>query len=105
MRGLARPSETRIEPRERPLRVATRMTPGGGLDDSVKFSGSLGLGLSVPVSERVAFRVEARGYLTFVDSESSIFCSSIYGEGACRIIASGSTLFQAELTAAIAFGF
>ena len=84
---------------------ATRLSPGGGLDDAIKFSGSLGVGLSVPVSERIAFRLEARGYLTLVESDNSIFCSSINGEGACRIIASGSTLFQAELTAAIAFGF
>ena len=84
---------------------ATRFTPGGGFDDSVKFSGSLGLGLAVPVSERVAFRVEARGYLTVMESDSSIFCSSINGEGACRIIASGSTLFQAEVTAGIVLGF
>jgi len=84
---------------------ATRLTPGSGLDDSMEFSGSLGLGLSVPLSERVALRFEARGYLTVVDADSSIFCSSINGEGACRIVASGSTLFQAELLAAIAFGF
>lgn len=84
---------------------ATRMTPGGGLDDAVEFSGSLGLGLSVPLSERVALRFEARGYLTVVDADSSIFCSSVNGEGACRIVASGSTMFQAELLAAIAFGF
>lgn len=84
---------------------ATRLTPGSGLDDSVEFSGSLGLGLSVPLSERVALRFEARGYLTVVDADSSIFCSSINGEGACRIVASGSTLFQAEVLAAIAFGF
>lgn len=84
---------------------ATRMTPGGGLDDAVEFSGSLGLGLSVPLSERVALRFEARGYLTVVDADSSIFCSSVNGAGACRIVASGSTMFQAELLAAIAFGF
>lgn len=84
---------------------ATRFTPGRGLDDLVKFSGSLGLGLSIPVSEHVAFRVEARGYLTVMDSDTSIFCSSIDGAGACRIVSSGSTLFQAELTAAVAFGF
>jgi opacity protein-like surface antigen len=84
---------------------ATRLTPGSGLDDVVEFSGSLGLGLSVPVSDRVTLRLEARGYLTLVDSDSAIFCSSIDGEGACRIVASGSTLFQAELSAAIAFAF
>jgi opacity protein-like surface antigen len=85
---------------------ATRLTPrGAGLDDTVEFSGSLGLGLSIPVSERVALRLEARGYLTLVDPETSIFCRSDAGGGACRIVASGSTLFQAEFTAGIVFGF
>jgi hypothetical protein len=85
---------------------ATRLTPGGsGLDDTVEFSGSLGFGVSIPVSERVAFRLEARGYLTLVDPATSIFCASGAPGGACRITATGSTLFQAEITAGIAFGF
>jgi hypothetical protein len=85
---------------------ATRLLPtGAGLDDATKFSGSLGIGFSMPLSPRVAFRVEARGYLTLVDSDTSIFCRSDFGEGACRIVTSGSSLFQVEITAGIAFGF
>jgi Outer membrane protein beta-barrel domain len=85
---------------------ATRLSPeGAGLDDSVKFSGSLGLGLLVPVSEHVAFRFEARGYLTLTDSDTAIFCQSDVGGSACRIVASGSTIFQAELSAGVVFGF
>ena len=85
---------------------ATRLSPSGaGLDDATKFSASLGLGLSMPVSERVSLRLEARGYLTFVDSDTAIFCRSDFGDGACRIVATGSTLFQAELNVGIAFGF
>ncbi|MCC7199927.1 MAG: porin family protein [Gammaproteobacteria bacterium] len=85
---------------------ATRFSPKGtGLDDAVKFSGSLGLGLLVPVSERVAFRFEARGYLTLTDSDTAIFCTSDIGGSACRIVASGSTIFQAELSAGVVFGF
>jgi hypothetical protein len=37
-----------------------------------------------------------RGYLTAVDTETSFFCRSDDGEGACRIVASGSAVFQAE---------
>lgn len=85
---------------------ATRLSPAGaGLDDAVKFSGSLGLGLRMPLSERVALRLEARGYLTVVDSDTSIFCKVEFGEGGCAFVTKGSSLFQAELTAAIAFGF
>lgn len=85
---------------------ATRLSPSGpGLDDAVKFSGSLGLGLRMPLSERVALRLEARGYLTVVDSDTSVFCKVEFGEGGCAFVTRGSTLFQAELSAAIAFGF
>jgi len=85
---------------------ATRFAPAGpGLSNQTRFSGSLGLGISVPFSPRVALRVEARGYLTLVDTDTSFFCRTDNGEGACAIVASGSSLFQAELTAGIAFGF
>lgn len=85
---------------------ATRFSPSGaGLQDATKFSASLGIGLNMPISKRVAFRVEARGYLTMMDSDTAIFCRSDFGDGACAIVASGSTLFQAELNAGIAFGF
>lgn len=85
---------------------ATRFSPSGtGLQDATKFSASLGIGLNMPISRRMALRVEARGYLTVMDSNTAIFCRSDYGSGACAIVASGSTLFQAELNAGIAFGF
>jgi opacity protein-like surface antigen len=85
---------------------ATRFSPSGaGLQDATKFSASLGLGLSMPLSERVAFRVEARGYVTVMEANTAIFCRSDASGGACGIVASGKTLFQAELTAGIAFGF
>ena len=85
---------------------ATRFSPTGqGLKDATKFSGSLAVGLTTPLSERVALRVEARGYVTLVDSQTSIFCSSDATGGACRFITTGSTVLQAELTIGIAFGF
>lgn len=85
---------------------ATRFSPtGAGADDVTKFSGSLGLGVAMPVSRRAAFRLEARGYLTAVDSDSAIFCRSDNGSGFCRIVASGSTIFQAEVLAGFAVGF
>jgi outer membrane protein with beta-barrel domain len=85
---------------------ATRFSPSGvGADDLTKFSGSLGLGISFPVSEHAAFRLETRGYLTLVDSDSSIFCRSDNGSGFCRIVANGSTIFQAEVLAGFAVSF
>jgi opacity protein-like surface antigen len=85
---------------------ATRFSPSGaGLQDATKFSASLGIGLSMALSERVALRVEARGYVTAMESDTAIFCRSDSSGGACEIVASGKTLFQGELTAGVAFGF
>lgn len=85
---------------------ATRFSPSGvGADDVTKFSGSLGLGIAFPVSERAAFRLETRGYLTVTDSDSAIFCRSDNGSGFCRIVAHGSTIFQAEVLAGFAVSF
>jgi len=74
---------------------ATRFSADGYGSDS-KFSGSLGGGLRLPFSENLAATLGVRGYLTFVDTDTGFFCSSIDGEGSCLVQSSGSTLFQAE---------
>lgn len=85
---------------------ATRLSsPAADADDRTYFSGSIGVGLDVPFAKHAAFRLEARGYLTLVDSDSAIFCRSDNLGGVCRIVASGSTLFQAEALAGISFRF
>jgi opacity protein-like surface antigen len=76
-----------------------------GAHDETRFSGSLAFGVAVPLGERAAFRFEARGYLTVVDSDSAIFCRSDNGTGFCRVIASGSTVVQVEALAGIAIRF
>lgn len=68
-------------------------------DDSTRFSGSMAFGLEIPLATHAAIRLEARGYLTAVDTDTSFFCRSDDGEGACRIVASGSAVFQAEMLA------
>lgn len=84
----------------------TRFTsPAAGSNDKTRFSGSIAFGVAWPVAERVALRLEARGYLTAVDADSAIFCRSDNGSGFCRIAASGSSIFQAEALAGIAFSF
>ncbi len=85
---------------------ATRFSPGrSGFDDETRFSVSLGAGLELPLGERVALRLEARGYLTLMDSDSAIFCESGGADDFCAIVASGSSLLQFELLAGLAFGF
>jgi opacity protein-like surface antigen len=85
---------------------ATRFsTSAPGADDSTHFSGSAAVGLDVPLGENVAIRFEARGYATFVDTNTAFFCKSDNGEGVCRIVASGSTILQGEALAGILVRF
>lgn len=76
-----------------------------GAKDKTRFSGSIAFGVAVPLAEHAAFRFEARGYLTAVDTDSTIFCRSDNGTGFCRIVASGSTIVQAEMLAGVAIRF
>jgi opacity protein-like surface antigen len=84
----------------------TRFSPqtGTGSDDT-RFSMSLGAGLRLPVTQNLGVRLEARGYLTFVNSESAFFCASGSFGGVCSIRAKTDTLFQFELLAGASFWF
>lgn len=82
----------------------TRFTADGYSAES-EFSASLGGGLRLPLGERVALMLGLRGYLTFVDTDTRFFCSSIDGQGGCLLNSTGSTIFQAEASAGIAMRF
>jgi hypothetical protein len=84
----------------------TRISPqsGSGSEDT-RFSVSLAGGLRLPVTDRFNVRLEARGYLTFINSDSEFFCASGSFGGVCSIRAKGTTLFQYELLAGAAFAF
>jgi opacity protein-like surface antigen len=83
----------------------TRFSPKpGGLDDATDFSLSLGGGMRFPLTEAFALRLEARGFLTFVDADTAVFCISD-GGGFCAIQGSGSTLLQFEAVLGFAFSF
>jgi len=85
---------------------ATRFSASGAdTDDRTNFSGSAAFGLEIPLAQHAAIRLEARGYLTLVDTDSAFFCRSDNGEGVCGIVASGSTIFQAEALAGILIRF
>jgi hypothetical protein len=85
---------------------ATRFSSAApGADDRTHFSGSMAFGLAVPLGKNADLRFETRGYLTLVDPDTAIFCRSDLDGGVCRIVASGSTIFQAEALAGIAVRF
>src|SRR5262245_34478113 len=84
----------------------TRLSPEPGRSsDNTRFSVSLGGGVRVPVSQHFSLRFEARGFLTFVNTDTSFFCSSSSAGGFCAIRGSGSTFIQYELLAGAAFAF
>jgi opacity protein-like surface antigen len=76
---------------------ATFMEPDdGGYDSETRFSGSLGGGFRIPINDNVALNLGLRGYLTLLNSDTSLFCVSDSGEAGCLLRSSGSTFFQAE---------
>ena len=76
---------------------ATLMKPDNGdYDSETKFSGSIGGGFRIPFNDNVALNLGVRGYLTFIDSDTSLFCVSDAEGAGCLLRSSGSTFFQAE---------
>lgn len=84
---------------------ATRFDPqSGGYDSETKFSASLGGGLRFPITARFATTLGLRGYFTFVDSDSEIFCVGSGGID-CLLRTSGSTFVQGEAQLGFSFTF
>jgi opacity protein-like surface antigen len=72
-----------------------------GRNSTTKFSFSLGGGVKFFVTERFALMAGVRGYGTFFDGSSSLFC----GPNGCLASASGSLLFQFEANAGVTLRF
>ena len=83
----------------------TRFTPSEGGSTDTKFSMSLGLGLKWPVTRRFSFRLEVRGFVTAVDSNTSSFCKSGQIALTCRIHENGQAFVQGELLAGATLAF
>lgn len=99
-------SRERVQPYFAAGLGATRFSASGaGASDRTRLSGSLGIGIAIPLAPHAALRLEARGYLTAMDADTAVFCRSDDGSAFCRITASGSTLFQAEALAGFAIRF
>ena len=85
---------------------ATRFDPGIPDTGSESYlSASLGGGVQLRARERLGIRLEARVFTTFVDDDSSIFCSSDNGAGACLVAIEARTLSQWEVRAGLVFRF
>jgi len=84
----------------------TRLSPGlaPGSEDT-RFSVSLSLGLRVPLSQHLALRAETRGYFTPLNTDTAVFCRSDQGGALCQIRARGSSFFQGDFLAGVAWSF
>jgi opacity protein-like surface antigen len=84
----------------------TRFTPGeDGGGTNTRFSVSLGLGLKWPVTRHFALRAEARGFLTLVNPDASVFCRSDRNGLLCNIHGNGQTFLQGQFLAGASFAF
>ena len=80
---------------------ATLFLPGGsGYSDELRPSLNLGIGYQVALGERVALRVETRGYVTLVNSSGGLFCS-----GGCLFTIKGDAVTQGEVQLGLSYRF
>jgi opacity protein-like surface antigen len=84
----------------------TRLSPGlaPGTDDT-RFSVSLALGLRAPLTQHFSLRLEARGYITPLNTDTALFCRSDQGGALCQVRVRGSALFQGDFLAGATYAF
>lgn len=85
---------------------AARFSPDEpGLDDETKFAFSVGGGLRFPITDHFGVRLDARAFVTVLDSEGDLFCASDASGGTCRIRAKSDTFLQYAASLGVTFGF
>lgn len=85
---------------------ATRFSPGpASLEDATRWSFSLATGMKISLSERFGLRFEARGYLTWINGRTELFCASTSTGAGCAIQAKGESLFQYEALGGVVLKF
>jgi len=84
----------------------TRFSPDPALGhEDTHFSVSLAFGLRVPVSSHFSLRLEGRGLLTPVNTDSALFCRSDQSGALCQVRVRGSSFFQFDFLAGAAYVF
>ncbi len=80
---------------------ATRLEPGlRGYSGEWRPSLNIGIGYQWPIGEQLALRVETRAYVTLVNSEGGLFCSS-----GCIVTVRGDTFTQLEAQIGLSMRF
>lgn len=85
---------------------AARFSPDpSSLSQETRFAFNLGGGVRVPITKHVRLRFELRGYLTWLNGKSNLFCASTDTTAGCAIEARGETFFQYEALGGVSVGF
>lgn len=85
---------------------AARFSPDEpGLDNETELAFSVGGGLRFPITDRFGVRLDARAFVTVLDSEGDLFCRSDEGEATCRIRAKSDTFLQYAASLGVTIGF
>jgi hypothetical protein len=85
---------------------ATQFNPDGpGLDDETKLSFSVGGGVKMPITRHIGLRLDARAFVTLLDSDADIFCISGTEAASCRIAAKSDTFVQYTLGLGVVAAF
>ena len=92
--------EARVRPYIGGTIGVTRFSAEEGGSD-VRFSGAFGGGVDVGISDRVAFRLDGRWYVTLVDANAELTCAG----GDCVGFAGGSGFGQLALSGGLVFSF
>ena len=85
---------------------AARFSPDApGLDDQTKLAFSAGGGLRIPITDHFGVRLDARAFVTVLDSDGDLFCASTGGEATCNIRAKSDTFVQYATSVGVTFAF
>jgi hypothetical protein len=85
---------------------ATRIDPASANgSETTRFSLSGGVGVRAPLNRHLSVRIEGRGFLTLLSSDTDIFCRSDQSGALCHVRARGSGLFQFDFFAGAAYAF
>ena len=76
-----------------------------GYGSETDLSASLGTGFRMPVTANFTIDLGVRAYITFIDQDTRLFCTSINGQGGCLLESTGSAVFQAEASAGFRWRF
>jgi hypothetical protein len=85
---------------------ATYFDPkAAGAGSETDFSIAAGGGVKLALSERLGLRIEGRGYLTFVNASSAVFCTGGGAGGGCVFSFAGDGFAQAEINVGLTIAF